>query len=534
MVRLIFIWSAILSTLLIAALGLLVGPGAFWAFAITGPLVLLGLADMMQTKHSIKRNFPVIGHGRYLMEKLRPEIQQYYVESNTDGTPYNRNFRSVAYRRAKGQIETMPFGTQQKVYEPGTEWVAHSLDAKTAPHEEPKVLVGEETCEHPYLCSRLGVSAMSYGALSAPAILALNLGAKNGGFAVNTGEGGISPYHLEHGGDLIWQIGTGYFGCRADDGGFDAGKFKENAARPSVKMIEVKLSQGAKPAHGGILPAAKVTEEISQIRGVPQGEDVLSPPTHSAFSNPREMMEFIGRLRDICGKPIGFKLCIGRQEEFVGLVKAMVETGIVPDFISIDGGEGGTGAAPIEFSNSIGAPLRDGLAFAHSILLGAGVRSRTKLIASGKIITGYHMFRAMALGADICQSARGFMFALGCIQARRCNHNDCPVGVASQRPGLTRALVVNDKARRVEGLHRRTIHAFLEIVAAAGLESADEIEPRMIHKRIDERRVFTFDQVYAFLSDRDLVDGRAPELLEQMWLHSDTSCFGCRGETAHL
>jgi glutamate synthase domain-containing protein 2 len=532
MSRWIFIWSALLLSGLTVALALLVNPKAVWAFAYFGPLILIGIVDMLQTKHSIRRNFPVIGHGRYLFEKLRPEIQQYYVESNTEGRPFNRNFRSVAYQRAKGEIETTPFGTEQLVYDPGTEWVAHSLDAKTAPHEEPKVVIGEDSCAQPYVCSRLGVSAMSYGALSAPAVLALNLGAKRAGFLHNTGEGGVSPYHLEHGGDLNWQIGTGYFGCRAEDGGFDEEKFKENACRPQVKMIEVKLSQGAKPAHGGILPAAKVSEEISRIRGVPMGADVLSPPTHSAFSTPIEMMEFIAKLRELSGKPVGFKLCVGRPEEFMGLVKAMTQTGITPDFIAVDGGEGGTGAAPIEFSNSIGMPMRDGLAFAHSVLTGTGLRSRIKLIASGKIITGYHMFRAMALGADICMSARGFMFALGCIQARRCNHNDCPVGVTTQCPGLTRALVVEDKARRVAGLQTRTIHAFLEIVAAAGLDSPDEIRPNMVYRRIDEQHVRTLDQIYTFMEDRELVDGEAPEHLERMWLNADATCFGCRQESA--
>ena len=361
-------------------------------FAIVGPIVLLGFYDMLQKPHAVRRNFPLIGHGRYLMEMVRPEINQYFVESNTDGKPFSREDRSVVYQRAKGVLDTVPFGTQLDVYEEGYEWMNHSL-APLHLEEEPRVLVGKEHCDKPYSCSILNISAMSFGSLGSTAVMALNLGAKQGGFAHNTGEGGISDYHLM-GGDLIWQIGTGYFGCRAKDGGFDADRFQENAQRESVKMIEVKLSQGAKPGHGGILPARKLTPEIAQIRGVPMGADVISPPAHRAFSTPAELMHFVEKLRKLSGgKPVGFKLCIGKRREFLAIMKAICETRIVPDYIAIDGAEGGTGAAPLEFSNTLGCPMTEALIFAHNSLVGIGRRAEVKLFVSGKIVTGFHMAR---------------------------------------------------------------------------------------------------------------------------------------------
>jgi glutamate synthase domain-containing protein 2 len=461
-------------------------PGALWAFVGVGPLIGLGIHDVIQTKHSLLRVFPVIGHGRYLMEAFRPEMQQYFVESNTDGKPFSREFRSLIYQRAKGDLDTMPFGTQRDVYAGGYEWMNHSIAPRPYMHEDPRVLVGGPQCTKPYLASHLNVSAMSFGSLSPNAILALNMAAKLGKFAHNSGEGGLSPYHLQPGGDLIWQVGTGYFGCRTPEGGFDPEKFKENAQRDVVKMIELKLSQGAKPGHGGILPAAKLTREIAAIRGVPMGKDVISPAGHTAFSTPVGMMEFIGRLRELSGgKPVGFKLCIGNQADFFAICKAMLKTGILPDFITVDGGEGGTGAAPMELSNSVGTPLRQGLTFVDNALRGIGVRDKIRVIAAGKVVSGFHMFRMMALGADMCNAARPMLFALGCIQARRCNDNTCPVGVATQDPSRAVGLVPEVKAPRVARYHGSTVKAFLELLGCAGLESPRQVRRDMIVRQID-------------------------------------------------
>jgi glutamate synthase domain-containing protein 2 len=404
------------------------------------------------------------------------------------------------------------------VYETGYEWINHSLAPVEHLHEEPRVVFGAGRCAMPYSSSLFNISAMSYGSLSRRAVLALNKGAKLGGFAHNTGEGGIAPAHLVHGGDIIYQIGTGYFGCRADDGGFDLEKFVATASHASVKMIEVKLSQGAKPAHGGILPAKKVTQEIADIRGVPVGVRVDSPPRHRAFSTPHGLLEFIALLREKSGgKPVGFKLCIGQPEEFVAIVKAMVESGLYPDFITVDGGEGGTGAAPFEFSDSIGMPLRDGLAFAQNVLVGAGIRDQVVLVASGKIITGFHMFRAMALGADVCSCARGMMFALGCIQARRCNHNDCPVGVATTDPKLDKAIDVEDKGMRVDRYHKRTVESFLEILHAAGLAHPSEIRPEHVFRRVDSMRCLRYSDLYDWLVPGAFINGHAPVKWQLMW-----------------
>ncbi|MCB9916333.1 MAG: FMN-binding glutamate synthase family protein [Planctomycetes bacterium] len=497
-----------------------------WAYVAVVPLVLLGVHDAFQTKRAVLRNFPVIGHGRYLLEAIRPEINQYFIESNTDGTPFNREVRSLVYQRAKGQLDTLPFGTQWDVYAQGYEWINHSLLAHHGPSTEPRVLVGEGTCAQPYSAALLNVSAMSYGALSKNAVMALNKGAKLGGFAHNTGEGGISPYHLEHGADLIWQIGTGYFGCRDASGNFDAQRFAENAARPSVKMIEVKLSQGAKPGHGGILPAAKVTAEIAEIRHVPLGKDVLSPPAHTAFTTPVELLEFVTELRRLSGgKPVGFKLCIGSRSEFLGICRAMQETRLHPDFITVDGGEGGTGAAPLEFSNSIGTPLVEGLVFVHNALTGYRLRDKIKVIASGKIVSGFHMARAMALGADLCNSARGMMLAIGCIQARRCNSNECPVGVATQRPSLVAGLDVEDKAERTRRFQAETVGSLLEILGAAGLDSPRQLEPRHIMRRVDPVTVKSYAELYDYVEPGALLFEPVPQSFEADWLRARSDRF---------
>ena len=436
---------------------LIVGIAVFWqsilwSLIIIMPLIIIGIYDILQTKHTIRKNFPLIGNLRYLLEKIRPEIMQYFVETDTEGTPINRQFRSLIYQRAKGSNDTMAFGTQADVYRAGYEWMNHSL--YPIDHKEmvasPRVTVGGPDCKKPYNASLLNISAMSFGSLSKNAILALNKGAADGNFAHNTGEGGISPYHLEAGGDLIWQIGTGYFGCRTKEGDFCVDTFIKKATLDNVKMIEIKLSQGAKPGHGGILPASKNTEEIAKIRDVQAHTDVNSPPGHTAFSSPSELLDFVKLLRDNSGgKPIGFKLCIGDTQDFIDICKEMISKSIKPDFITIDGGEGGTGAAPVEFSNSLGTPLRDGLSFAYDTLKEFGLKGEIKLIASGKIFTGFHIARVVAIGADMVNSARAMMLAIGCIQARECNTNTCPVGVATQNKSLMKGLNVPDKAKRV-------------------------------------------------------------------------------------
>ena len=482
---------------------------AFAGFLVIGPLVLVGVWDMTQRRHAVLRNFPVIGHFRYVFEAIRPEIQQYFVESDTDGRPFSREIRAVIYQRSKSTLDTRPFGTLHDVYAEGTEMIAHSIAAKHPTAEAPRIRIGEGRCTQPYDASVLNVSAMSYGSLSSAAILALNGGAKLGGFCHNTGEGGVSPYHLEPGGDLCWQVGTGYFGCRTEDGRFDPELFAEQAQHASIRMIELKLSQGAKPGHGGILPGRKVTAEIARIRRVRMGEDVLSPPEHTAFRSPLELVRFLSELRKLSGgKPVGFKLCLGRPREFFGICKAMRETGEVPDFITVDGSEGGTGAAPIEFSNSIGLPLTEGLLLVHNALVGVGLRDQVRVIASGKIATGFDIVRRIAVGADLCNAARPMMFALGCIQALRCNSNHCPVGVATQDPALVRGLDVADKRVRVHQYHHHTVKAALEILGAAGLESFADLEPSHLLRRLTPTQVASYAEIYDYLRPMDLIQGR--------------------------
>ena len=498
--------SAVL--LVLIGIGAIVQPAILWALVILGPLMALGLYDALQSDHTILRNFPLIGRIRYLFEAIRPEIQQYFIESNVDAFPIEREFRSIVYARAKNQLETVPFGTQRDVYRIGYEWAPHSIAPVEPLAEPPRITIGGPDCALPYAASLLNISAMSFGSLSKQAVLALNGGAKQGGFAHNTGEGGISPHHLEPGGDLIWQVGTAYFGCRTADGGFDPARFAEQAGQESVRMIEVKLSQGAKPGHGGILPGKKVTEEIAAIRGVRAGETVFSPPSHQTFSTPRGLLEFLSRLRDLSGgKPVGFKLCVGRRTDVLAVCKAMRDTGITPDFITVDGGEGGTGAAPLEFSNSLGMPARDGWLTVHNALKGAGVRDKVKILAAGKILSGFHMVRALALGADVCLSARGMMLALGCIQALRCNTNHCPTGVTTQLPALARGLHVPDKTQRVANYHAATVHGLLELLGAMGIAHPDDLGPEHIYRRVDDLQVHSFRDLYDFLEDGQLVHG---------------------------
>jgi glutamate synthase domain-containing protein 2 len=507
------------SILMFVLLLSLVWPNALWALIAVIPLLLLGIRDSLQRKHTVLRNFPLVGHVRYFLEMIRPEIQQYFIENNIDAFPIEREFRSIVYQRAKGELETRPYGTQRNVYRVGYEWASHSIAALPAAGEVPRVLVGSANCSQPYSASLLNVSALSFGAISKNAVLALNRGAGKGGFAHNTGEGGISSYHLEAGGDLVWQIGTGYFGCRTADGEFDATRFQEQARLKSVRMIELKISQGAKPGHGGVLPGVKVSREIAEIRGFSAGETIVSPPAHSAFSTPVELLEFIARLRELAdGKPVGFKLCIGRRSDFFAICKAMLETKITPDFITVDGGEGGTGAAPLEFTNSMGMPARDAWLFVHSALRGVALRDSIRIIASGKILTGFHMIRAFALGADLCASARGMMLALGCIQSLRCNTNHCPTGVTTQEPSLVYGLDVTDKAERVYRFHRGTVRGALELLGAMGLERLDEIRPHHIFRRIDDLRVRHFGELYDFLEPGQLIDNRnVPKGIRDEW-----------------
>lgn len=496
--RKIYFIFTLLSTLFIAGLSLF-SPKFLWFYLFTGPLILLGAYDMIQSRHSIARNFPIVGRLRFFMEDLRPKIYQYFVESDTSGTPFNRLSRSVIYQRAKNVDDSVPFGTQLDVYQSGYEWLNHSISAYSPLeiNHNPRVMVGGPDCSQPYSASVYNISAMSFGSLSENAILALNGGAAMGKFAHNTGEGGLSDHHLRPGGDLIWQIGTGYFSCRNKDGSFNDQAFTERAHLPQVKMIEIKMSQGAKPGHGGILPARKVTEEIARIRLVEMGQDVISPPTHSAFSNPLEMVAFIKKLRELSGgKPIGFKLCIGNKCEFIAICKAMYSTGIYADFITVDGGEGGTGAAPQEFSNAVGMPLRDALAFVHDILTGFDLRKHIRVIASGKIISGFDMVKCFAIGADMCNVARGMMFALGCIQALECNKNTCPTGIATQDPSLTVGLDVTDKKVRVFNFHRSTVNSAVHLIAAAGLKHPSEIHRALIYRRTGPNSIKTYAEMY--------------------------------------
>lgn len=501
-------------------------PWLLWAWLLIGPIVAIGTYDFFQTKHAIPRNFPALGRMRYLMEFIRPEIYQYFIESDTDGVPFDRDQRSIIYQRAKTARDTVPFGTKENVYATGYEWVNHSM-APTHHHaDDMRVTIGGPSCKQPYSASLLNISAMSYGSLSSNAVMALSAGAKLGNFGHNTGEGGISPYHIEGGGDLIWQIGTGYFGCRTSTGDFCPELYQQNSQQPNVKMIELKLSQGAKPGHGGILPGSKVTPEIAKIRHVPIGKDVLSPPGHSAFNTPIELLEFIQQLRELSGgKPVGFKLCVGKRREFLAVCKAMVQTNIFPDFVAVDGGEGGTGAAPLEFSNHIGAPLHEGLIFVHNALVGYNLRDKVKVVASGKVSSGFMMMKLIALGADACYAARSMMMALGCIQALKCNSNHCPVGVATQDKSLMAGLAVSDKKVRVANFHRETIESFAEILGAVGLKTPGDLRPWHIMHRTSPSETKHYGELYDYLHAGDLLREPLPEDYARACLAAQAESF---------
>ena len=496
---------------------------------VLGYLSVVGLHDLLQTKRSVLRNYPVIGHMRYILEFIRPEIRQYFIESDNEAAPFSRAQRSLVYQRAKGDSDKHPFGSQKDAYAKGFEWMTHSVAPSTVASHDFRITIGADTAQ-PYRASVFNISAMSFGSLSANAIQALNAGAKRGGFAHDTGEGSISVHHRAHGGDLIWELGSGYFGCRNEDGSFNADKFQANARDPQVKLIEIKLSQGAKPGHGGVLPGPKVTAEIAQARGVPMGVDCVSPAAHSAFGTPLELMHFIARLRELSGgKPTGFKLCIGHPWEWFAMVKAMLETGITPDFIVVDGTEGGTGAAPLEFIDHMGTPLQEGLMLVHNTLRGAGLRERVKIGCAGKVINAFDIARLMALGADWCNSARGFMFALGCLQAQTCHTGSCPTGVATQDKVRQQALVVPDKSERVYHFHQQTLHALKELVQAAGVQHPNDITAHHIVRRTGDHTVASLAQsllhevpVGSLLAD-DLV--KLPDLYQRHWAHSRAQSF---------
>lgn len=525
--RFIVLTLCALAALAFAAAIVAGGPTYLWMpLTLFGWLTGLGIRDLLQARHAILRNYPISGHFRFLFEQIRPEMRQYFFESEKDGKPFSRDTRAVVYQRAKVALDKRPFGTQKDVYEDGYEWMHHSVVPKPAADSDFRIVIGGTECTKPYSASVFNISAMSFGALSANAIRALNAGAKQGKFAHDTGEGGVSSYHRENGGDLIWEIGSGYFGCRTPDGQFDPDAFARVASDDQIKMVELKISQGAKPGHGGVLPAAKVSEEISLARGVAMGEDCISPAYHRAFSTPVGLMQFIGEMRRLSGgKPAGFKLCIGHRWEFLAICKAMLETGIYPDFIVVDGKEGGTGAAPIEFADHIGMPMREGINFVHNALIGINARERIRIGAAGKIATAFDMARAMALGADWCNSARGFMFSLGCIQSLSCHTGRCPTGVATQDPIRARALVVEDKRVRVANFHDATLRGLAELVAAAGLEHPNEIRPIHFSHRISSTEVVSFAELYPPLEPGELLSGTQDARFAQAWALAQAATF---------
>jgi glutamate synthase domain-containing protein 2 len=458
---------------------------AFWIAAAFAVLGLLGLADLLQTHHTLWRNYPVLSRVRWVMDALRPYIRAYVVEGDLDGRPFNRDERALVYQRAKGQEDAHPFGTELDVYGEEYEWFSHSIQPSRIEGHDFRVMIGGPQCLRPYSASIFNISAMSFGSLGARAIEALNLGAKTGGFYHDTGEGGLSPYHEKHGGDIVWEIGSGYFGARGEDGRFDPARFEHRAASPQVKMVEIKLSQGAKPGHGGMLPGAKVTQEIADTRHVPVGVDCISPAAHSAFSTPIEMLRFAAKLRDLAGgKPVGIKLCVGHRHEVFAIAKAMVETGILLDYIVVDGAEGGTGAAPLELTDHFGAPLKDGLTLIRNALVGVGLRDKIKIGAAGKVYSATGIATNCALGADWSNAARAFMFALGCIQSMRCHLDTCPTGITTQDLSLQRGLVVTDKAARIARFHEKTLRSLREITAAAGLDHPGDFKPSYLHQHL--------------------------------------------------
>lgn len=521
--------SGFVLLLAVAALSwLFTGAGAAWAL-LGAAGVAVGVHDLRQDQRAVLRNYPVIGHLRYLLEFIRPEIRQYFIESDRTAEPFSRQQRSLVYQRAKGEPDKRPFGTQLDVMASGYEWINHSVQPTELASHDFRVTIGHEAngCRQPYVASVFNISAMSFGSLSANAILALNAGARRGGFAHDTGEGSISPYHRVHGGDLIWEIGSGYFGCRDADGRFDRQRFADQASDPQVRMIEVKLSQGAKPGHGGVLPAAKITPEIALVRGIPQGQDCISPARHSAFDSPLELLTFLAELRELSGgKPVGFKFCVGHPWEWFAMAKAMQQSGLLPDFIVVDGAEGGTGAAPLEFTDHVGVPVQEGLLLVANTLRGLGLRERVRIGCAGKVVSAFDIARFMALGADWCNAARGFMFALGCIQAQTCHTGHCPTGVATQDPQRQRALVVGDKAERVYRFHDNTLFALKELVQAAGLKHPSEITAAHIVQRTADHEIKLLANLIPFVRPGELIDGMpALRVFQLYWPMAQAESF---------
>ena len=498
-----------------------------WGVAVAGVLVGMGVFDIAQRRRAVSRNYPVLAHIRYFLETIGPEIRQYFIQADTQEIPYSRLQRALVYQRAKGVRDTRPFGTQIDVYANDHEWMNHSLAPTRIESHDFRILIGESSAQ-PYSASVFNISAMSFGALSGNAIRALNAGARMGGFYHDTGEGSISVHHRANGGDLVWEVASGYFGCRNEDGTFNAEKFTANAGDPQVKMIEIKLSQGAKPGHGGVLPGAKVSAEIAAARGVPQGKDCISPAKHSAFSTPIGLLQFVDRLRTLSGgKPTGFKLAIGHPWEWFGIAKAMAQTGILPDFIVVDGGEGGTGAAPAEFVDHMGVPLREGLLLVHNTLVGLNLRDRIRIGAAGKITSAYELARTLALGADWCNAARGFMFALGCIQSLSCHTDRCPTGIATQDSLRQKALDVETKAMRVHRFHESTLKALKELLEAAGLNHPQELGPEHVVMRLSPSEVRSFATMYGYLAPGELLDD-APKRLavfREFWASATPDAF---------
>ncbi|WP_068070803.1 FMN-binding glutamate synthase family protein [Novosphingobium lentum] len=512
--------------LLVLAGWAVIEPPARWALLVLVPLLAIAVLDFFQTHHTLRRNYPLLARVRWIMEDLRPFARAYIVEGDLDGRPFNHDERALVYARAKGALDAHPFGTELDVYSDEYDWLAHSIAPNAAAPEQWRLRIGNDQCAQPYDSALLNISAMSFGALSANAIMALNNGARQGGFAHDTGEGGLSRHHRTFGGDLIWELGSGYFGACVEGGTFDAGRFAETASIDQVKMVEIKLSQGAKPGHGGVLPGAKVTAEIAEARGVTIGKDCISPPAHSAFSTPRGMIEWAAQLRELSGgKPVGIKLCIGQRHEFLAICKAMLETGITLDFVVIDGAEGGTGAAPVELSNSVGTPLREGLIFARNALVGTGLKDKVKLGASGKVHSGAGMAMNFALGADWCNAARGFMFALGCVQSMKCHTDTCPTGVATQDPTRQRGLVVPDKAARVASFQKHTLMGLREIVVAMGLDNPWQIAPHHLMQRLNSARSNPVDRIYSFLEPGALLADAHSTSLGRDWAMAQTGSF---------
>ncbi len=514
--------------LAILAIGLtLFDPRWMWAVVVFGGLAAIGTWDLLQTRSTLRRVYPLLAHFRYGLESIGPEMRQYFIESDTAETPFSRQQRALVYQRAKSVNDTRPFGTLHDVYGVDYEWINHSMAPTPHDTHDFRVTIGERTAQ-PYSASVFNISAMSFGSLSANAIRALNKGAKLGGFYHDTGEGSISPYHREHGGDLVWEIGSGYFGCRADDGGFSEERFAANATDPQVKMIEIKLSQGAKPGHGGVLPAPKVTPEIAVTRGVPEWVECVSPARHSAFDTPRGLLRFVSRLRELSGgKPVGFKLAIGHPWEWFGIAKAMHETGELPDFIVVDGAEGGTGASPAEFIDHVGVPMHEALMLVHNTLVGLELRDRINLGAAGRITSAFDIARTMAMGADWCNAGRGYMFALGCIQSLSCHTDTCPTGVATQDPKRWRALDVPDKGARVRNYHHNTLLALRDLICAAGLQHPREIGPEHILRRVNPTEVRSLAALYRFLQPGELLGDSVPDhaVFRSFWASAHSASF---------